>query len=174
MKFLPSKGDSWHIDCWCKCSLMKYVFKSLYLFKYIHIANRIRNKRVNINFKWYFICHETSLAPVREGVVYWEIWIVNANPHLWMVPSNPLFLGISIYILARIWTKRINIHFSLYFICHETQDGEGDVSWHFHTACNSSFMNWAFNSYFLILRTYLDERININCCWYFICHKIFR
>ena len=145
---------------------MKCVFKSVYLFKFIHISNRIRNKRVNINFSWYFICHETPLARVREGVVYWEIWIVAANPDLWMAHSDPLFFGIiSIYILARIWTKRINIHLSVYFICHETQDGEGDVSWHFNRACNSSFMNCAFDSYFLIyphLPAYLDKRINMN------------
>ena len=47
-----------------------------------------------------------------------EIWIVTANPHLWIVPSNRRFFCKWIHICSRIWTKRININFILYFICH--------------------------------------------------------
>ena len=54
-----------------------------------------------------------------------DIWIVPSNPHLWSVLSNPHFFGIIIHISWHIWTKWINMHFILYFICHDTTPPPG-------------------------------------------------
>ena len=121
---------------------MNCAFKSLDPFTFIKTQQHIRKKRVNDNLRQYFICNECIVKYEECNQIH--ILFSISNKHRY------------------VWTKRIFIHFSWYFLTGQSIPDLGIQSVYFSFFIFSHF------------QANLDLANSVNFSLYFIYQKMFR